>query len=130
MREPESTTECVYFSNRNLITGNAKVWVFKKNCPDCNILMSKPKIKGKVKIRAGEYVCEKCGKKEEKEIYESQLTASCKYKCPKCGFEGEGEIPFKWKKIDKIPTLRFQCDKCKTFMDITKKLKNKRGQDE
>jgi len=124
MREPESIDECVYFTNRTSDKGKVRVWVFKKDCPVCKILMSKPMFKGKVKIRAKEYVCEKCGRKEEKSEYEKDLIASIQYTCP-CGNSGEMEIPFKRKKIEGANTLRFQCQKCGRNIDVMKKMKEK-----
>jgi predicted RNA-binding Zn-ribbon protein involved in translation (DUF1610 family) len=125
LKEPESIDECVYFTNRILGKGNVKVWVLKKKCPNCDIFMGKPKVKGKVKMRANEYVCEKCGKKEEKSEYEKDLIAGIQYTCPSCGNSGEMEIPFKRKRIGGIETLRFQCGKCGINIDVTKKMKER-----
>jgi len=73
LKEPESMSECIYFTNRFLNNeGYARVWVLKEKCPKCEkSLMGKPKNPktGKPKIRANEYVCESCGYKEEKNEY-------------------------------------------------------------
>ena len=128
LKEPTSVQECVYFTNRTFDTGRIMVWVFRKICPKCNKEdMGKPKdMKGKVKIRAKEYVCAACKYMEPKEVYEPSLTANAKYKCPHCGAEGEGQISFKRKNIEGIPTLRFACEKCNGYIDVTKKMKEKK----
>jgi len=126
LKEPNSMDECAYFTRRNTNTMRIIVWVFKQECPKCHAIMGKPKGKNeKVMIRAKEFTCEKCGYTESKDDYESKLTANGKYTCLKCNFEGEGQISFKWKTIDGIPTLRFVCEKCKANIDVTKKMKEK-----
>ena len=135
IKQPESMDECVYFTNRSLAdakgnaVGNVKVWVFKQDCPKCKkSVMGKPRSsKGKVKTRASEYVCSSCGYSVEKEAYEDSLTANAEYTCQACGGSGESQIPFKRKNIEGIPTLRFQCGKCSANIDVTKKLKEKKG---
>ena len=124
--EPKSTEECVYFTNRPIDTkGKIKAWVYRQKCPKCNkALMSKPiGPKGKIKIRANEYICSECGYRVEKQEYEDSLTAYIKYICPKCQYEGEIEIPFKRKKVQGVESLKFECQKCKTPIYITKKMK-------
>ncbi len=127
LKKPESMDECVYFTQRDIGKGEATVWVQRQKCPKCGkALMGKPRdSRGKVKTRAGEYVCPSCKYAVEKQAYEDSLTASAEYKCPSCGSEGEAQIPFKRKNIEGIPTLRFQCSKCKNNIDITKKMKEK-----
>ena len=68
LKEPESMDECLYFTNRTIgELGKAKAWVYKKMCPKCGeTKMGKPVEKGKVRIRAKEYVCSECGHIEEK----------------------------------------------------------------
>jgi len=137
LREPESTSECIYFTNRMVGKGKLKAWVFKGKCAKCgNGLMGKPKNEktGKVKIRAKEYVCSECGHIEQQKEHEETLTASVKYTCPHCEFDGEAEIPFKRRKIQlinketqkkkSVDALRFQCSKCGKNIDITKKMKS------
>ena len=65
---PESMDSCLYFTNRSLDPeGQILAWVYKKECPKCKAAkMGKPVVKGKVKIRAKEYVCPKCDYTEEK----------------------------------------------------------------
>ena len=93
--------------------------------------MGKPRdSKGKVKTRAAEYVCPACGHSVEKQAYEDSLTANADYTCPACGSAGEAQIPFRRKNIEGIPTLRFQCAKCKANIDVTKKMKEKKGKGE
>jgi len=134
LEEPNSIDECVYFTNRTLDKGKIKAWVFKKNCPNCNILMSKPKnSKGKVLIRAKEYVCEKCKFKQTNEEYEKDLFVNVKYTCPYCNNQGETRIPFKRKKVrivdeetgkkTTLDSVRFQCNKCNKNIDISKRMK-------
>ncbi len=130
LRKPESMDECVYFTQRTVGNdGYAMVWVFKQLCPKCKkSMMGKPKDKkGKVLIRAKEYVCPSCNYTVEKKEYEESLTASIEYTCPICKFSGEKEVPFKRKKTEGIDTLRFQCDKCKANIDVTKKMKDKKS---
>ena len=123
--------ECTYFTNRSLEDGkgSARVWVFKQTCPKCRkAIMGKPRDKkGKVQVRAKEYVCPGCSYSVEKTAYEDSLTANAEYKCHSCGHSGEAQTPFRRKNVDGIPTLRFQCGKCKANIDVTKKMKKKKG---
>ncbi|MEW6063204.1 MAG: hypothetical protein AB1571_02425 [Nanoarchaeota archaeon] len=134
IKEPESMDECIYFTNRTTRDGSVKCWVFKEKCLKCgNGLMSKPVEKGKVKIRAKEYLCPECKYTVPAKEYEESLTANIKYKCPYCRYEGETQIPFKRKKVQihdeeeqkkkKIDALKFQCAKCGKDIYITKKLR-------
>lgn len=127
LREPQSMEELVYYTNRDIGNGSARVWVFRQKCPKCgNALMGKPVgPKGKVKIRAKSYVCPACSYTAEKEEYEETLTASVAYKCPECGSEGELETSFRRKRIHGTETLRFQCQKCSADIDVTRKMKKK-----
>ena len=131
LRQPESMDEIVYFTNRSLDggKGSIRVWVFKQTCPECGkSLMGKPRdSKGKVKIRASEYVCPSCGNSVEKGAFEASLTASAEYTCPSCGSSGESQVPFRRRLIDGTHTLRFNCSKCSADLDVTKKLKEKKG---
>ena len=134
MREPTSTQECVYFTDRVFDKGRIKAWVFKEQCPKCGkAVIGKPVEKGKVKIRAQEYQCPACKYIVAKEEYEDTLTANIKYTCPNCQNQGEIQIPFKRKKVQiideetlkktTVETLRFPCNSCKKNLDITKKMK-------
>jgi predicted RNA-binding Zn-ribbon protein involved in translation (DUF1610 family) len=80
--EPESMEECLYFSNRTLgELGKAKAWVYKKKCPECGkVKMGKPVVKGKVKIRAIEYICPECDYTEGKKEHEESLNMNMKEK--------------------------------------------------
>ena len=131
LKQPGSMDECVYFTQRSLEggKGSVKVWVFRQTCPRCRkAMMGKPRDKkGKVKTRANEYACPSCSYTVEKQAFEDSLAANAEYKCPACGNAGEAQIPFKRKNIEGIPTLRFQCGKCKANIDVTKKLKEKKG---
>ncbi|MFO7711245.1 MAG: hypothetical protein R6V53_05765 [Candidatus Woesearchaeota archaeon] len=121
---PESMDECAYFTNRKIGDGQAKVWVFRQMCPECGkALMGKPVEKGKVKVRAKEYVCPECKYTETKDEYEPKLTANVQYTCPSCKYEGEKQVPYKRKNIKGVPTLRIVCDECGYNIDITKKMK-------
>ncbi len=137
--EPQSMDECIYFTNRAIgenYTGFARCWVFREKCPKCKkAFMGKPKgPEGKIQIRAKEYVCPACNYTEEKTSYEEKLTANIDYTCPKCQFKGQVQMPFKRKSVMGVKTLRFQCEKCKENIDITKKMKvikkkSKKGED-
>ena len=63
MKRPESMDELVYFTRRDIGEGEATVWVFRGLCPKCGKgVMGKPVgPKGKIKVRAKEYVCPECG---------------------------------------------------------------------
>lgn len=127
LKQPTSMQDLVYFTNRTIGNGHAKVWIFRKECPECGSSMGKPKDKkGKVKTRAKEYVCYKCSHQEEKQDYEDSLIANCEYECPECGFKGETQIQYKRKNIDGVKTLRANCEKCNANIDITKKMKEKK----
>lgn len=128
--------ECVYFTNRTIGNGKIKAWVIKELCPKCNkALMSKPRDPktGKPKIRAIEYACPECHYQIEKEEYEDSLTINVQYTCPFCAFQGEIQVPFKRRKIQRIneetrkketvDVIRFKCQKCNRDIDITKKMK-------
>ena len=136
IKEPTSTDECIYFTQRTIGDGKAKTWVYKEKCPECGkALMGKPRDKktGRPKIRANEYQCPECKYTVEKEEYELTLKAQIKYTCPHCKNEGESEIPFKRKKIQRfneekgkketVEVLRTRCSKCGKDIDITKKMK-------
>ncbi len=126
LSEPTNAEECVYLTNRYLgEKGMVRCWVFRENCTKCGkALMGKPRdSKGKVKIRAKEYVCPECGYTVEKAAYESTLTANVAYTCPKCEHASETQIPFKRKKVDGVDSLLFSCQKCNEKIYITKKMK-------
>ena len=139
LKEPALMDECIYFTQRYLGAkqeGHVKCWVIKENCPKCQkSLMGKPKDPktGKVKIRATEYQCPSCNYTLQKDEYEETLTANVKYTCPYCKHQGEIQLPFKRKKVKlsneelqketTADALRFQCEKCKKNIDITKKMK-------
>ena len=98
-------------------------------------MMGKPKDPktGKAKIRAKEYVCPECRYTIGMQEYEDTLTANIIYTCPKCGNNGEIQIPFKRKKIKMFneelqkeisaDALQFQCQKCSKKINVTKKMK-------
>ncbi|MBS3151012.1 hypothetical protein J4443_01360 [Candidatus Woesearchaeota archaeon] len=136
LKEPASMDECIYFTNRTIGTGKIKAWVFREICPKCGKrLMGKPKDEktGKVKIRAGKYVCPECLYAAEKQEYEDSLTVNIRYTCPHCSHSGEVQQSFKRRKIQRfneetgkketVEAVRFQCEKCKQNIDLTKKMK-------
>lgn len=136
LKEPASMEECVYFTNRIIGSGKIKAWVFRELCPKCGKgVMGKPRDEktGKPKIRADEYACPECGHVIEKQEYEDTLTMNIKYTCPPCSYQGEAQQSFKRKKIQRVneetgkketvEAIRFQCEKCKKNIDITKKMK-------
>lgn len=127
LTEPTDMEELVYFTNRFLDDkGQIMCWVERKECPKCHkALMGKPidEKTGKPKTRAKEYVCPECGHTVEKKEYEESLTACAKYTCPHCGKEGEGQIPFKRKKVKGADALVFVCEHCGEKIYVTKKMK-------
>jgi hypothetical protein len=132
LKQPESTDECIYFTRRAVGNGFVTCWVLKEKCPKCGkAFMGKPVEKGKVKIRAKEYICPSCNYTVEKVEYEDTLTASIAYTCLHCSNKGETQIPFKRKSFEGAKALVFQCDKCKGKIPITKKMKEtgKKGEE-
>ncbi len=132
LKEPSSMEQIVYFTNRTLGNGYARAWVYKADCPKCKkAKMGKPVEKGKVKIRADEYVCPKCSYKEGKTEHEEKLTLEILYKCPHCGNESEATTEYKRKTFEGVPAYVFECGKCKKKIGITKKMKEgkKKGQE-
>jgi len=123
--------EVVYFTQRAIGKGNVKAWVYRGICPKCGKeKMGKPVEKGKVKIRAKEYVCPACNYTMEKAEHESTLECQIKYTCPECSYVGEAKVPYKRKKFDGMDAIVFLCGKCNTKIPITKKMKEKGQQDE
>ena len=136
LKEPTSTEECVYFTNRIIGKGKVRAWVLKEMCPKCKEgLMGKPKDPktGKIKIRADNYECPKCKYSAKIGEYEGTLTCSINYTCPHCSNEDGIQVPFKRKKVQILDeetkskktadVIRFQCQKCSQNIDITKKMK-------
>ena len=124
---PNSVTECVYFTNRSIDSGKAIAWVYRKECPKCHkAKMGKPVVKGKIKIRALEYVCPECNFTEEKEEHEESLTLEAMYTCPFCGKQGEGTTPYKRKTYQGVPSYLIECEHCGEKIAITKKMKKKK----
>jgi len=133
LKFPESTEECLYFTRRSDDKSKIIAWVCKRTCPKCGKgIMGKPKDPktGKAKIRAKEYVCDKCGYTEEKVAHEESLTMNVQYKCPHCSHEGEATTLYKKKTVDGIPSYIFTCEKCGKKIAITKKMKEKGQKDD
>jgi predicted RNA-binding Zn-ribbon protein involved in translation (DUF1610 family) len=126
--EPENMDELVYFTNRTLENnGKIKAWVYKIDCPKCKKeKMGKPVEKGKVKIRAKEYVCNSCKYLEQQKEHEDKLTVEVIYTCPYCGFSGEATTEYKRKTFMGVPSYVFKCGKCNEKIGITKKMKTKK----
>ena len=121
---PDSMDDILYFTNRSIDSGKAIVWVPKQQCPKCKkAKMGKPVEKGKIKIRAKEYVCLNCNNTAEKKAYEESLTCNITYVCPACSYSGETQVPFKRKNIQGVPTIQAECEKCKAKINITKKMR-------
>lgn len=130
--EPESMEQLVYHTIRAVGNGKVRAWVYREKCPECGKgLMGKPvdEKTGKVKIRAKEYVCPDCGHTVEKQEYEDTLTCEIQYTCPECGNTGETTAPYKRKTFQGMKAIVFNCEKCKAKIPITKKLKEKKGED-
>ncbi len=125
LKEPKGMEELIYFTNRIMGSGKARVWVFKQQCEKCKkAMMGKPvDDKGHVKIRAKEYQCPSCKYTVEKQAYEDTLLANVDYVCPSCKYAGKQQVPFKRKKVKGVEMLRFPCEKCKANIDVTKKMK-------
>ncbi|MBR9699575.1 hypothetical protein GOV09_03920 [Candidatus Woesearchaeota archaeon] len=126
MKLPESAEECFYFTNRAIDEkGYAKAFVLKPDCPKCGkAKMGKPIAKGKVKIRAKEYVCPACNYTVSKEEFEPTLPMNVIYTCPFCEHRGETTTPYKRKRFKKVDAYVFECDSCHEQVPITKKLKD------
>lgn len=124
LKQPESMDEVVYFTRRTLEPkGRINAWAFKLECPQCKkAQMGKPVEKGKVKIRATEYVCPACGYTEDKKTHEDKLTVSVEYTCPYCDNVGEAQTPFKRKTWQGVKAYVFECGKCKEKIGITKRM--------
>lgn len=124
LKQPESMEEVVYYTRRTLEPkGRITAWAFKIECPKCKkAQMGKPVEKGKVKIRAKEYVCPACGYTEEKKVHEDKLTVSVEYTCPYCDYVGEAQTPFKRKTWHGVKAYVFECGGCKEKIGITKRM--------
>ncbi|MBN1645897.1 hypothetical protein JW868_02545 [Candidatus Woesearchaeota archaeon] len=124
---PESMDDCFYFTRRVIGNGKVVCWVSKPLCPKCKkAKMGKPVEKGKVKIRATEYVCPSCNYTVGKAEFEPTLNAEAMYTCPHCRKEGGSTTPYKRKSIGGVQALRFACEHCGGFIDVTKKLAEKK----
>ena len=124
LKEPQSMDELVYFTRRKIDNGAARAWVFKELCPECKKAhMGKPVAKGKVKIRATEYVCPSCSYTIEKEEYEDSLTCNIEYTCPHCSNQGQVQVPYVRKSFQGVKAVVFCCEKCGEKISITKKMK-------
>ncbi len=132
LKLPNSMGECLYFSRRTLgDDGRATAWVLKMQCPKCKKgVMAKPRDPktGKPKIRATEYVCDKCGYSEEKASHQDKLVMNVQYTCPHCQNEGEATTAYKLKSFDGMKAYVFDCSKCKKKIGITKKMKEKKAE--
>jgi len=125
-KEPESMDECFYFTNRTFDNnGYAIAWVYKPTCPKCKKgMMGKPiKKNGKVDKKATIYECPACKYQVNIEEYEPTLQIEIKYKCPKCGNEGETTAPYQRKKFQGVDAFVFVCQKCSEKIPLTKKMK-------
>ncbi|MBD3208930.1 hypothetical protein GF367_00745 [Candidatus Woesearchaeota archaeon] len=125
-KEPESMDELIYFSRRTLEPkGKAMAWAYKQECPKCKkALMGKPVEKGKIKIRATEYVCPACGYAKPKLEHEKELVMCIKYMCPKCDHEGVGTTGYPMKTYQGVKARVVQCEACGEKIAITKKMKD------
>jgi len=118
-KEPESMSECMYFSNRRLTIdkGKALAWIPRKICPKCKEgLMKKPK------KTATNYVCPKCGYEESVKELEEEAIVYIKYECPFCGHKGEATTPYVRKTLYGKKAFVFLCESCKEKIGIYKKM--------
>lgn len=127
LKLPDSMESLVYFSRRTLAEnkGKAIAWTPKATCAKCKKgLMGKPVEKGKIKVRASEYVCPKCGFTEPKAAHEATLKTNIIYDCPfpACGKHGETIVPFARKSFYGKKAIVFSCAACGEKLGITKKL--------
>lgn len=131
LQQPKSMDECVYFTRRTIEPkGRVMAWVMKEQCPKCKKgMMGKPVEKGKIKIRAKEYVCPECGFTQSKDEHELLLRCSIEYECG-CGHKGETQVPFKRKSFEGVPAIVYECGGCKKKMGITKKMKEGKKKDD
>ena len=122
--QPESMDSVVYFTRRTLEPkGRVMAWAPKKTCPKCKkALMGKPVEKGKVKIRATEYVCPECNYTEAKADHEKELHVCAEYTCPHCDHEGIADMPYKRKTFQGVKAFVFQCESCNKKIGITKRM--------
>lgn len=122
--KPENMDEVIYFTRRATDDGKIVAWVYKKDCEECGkAKMGKPVVKGKVKIRAKEYVCPACNHTVEKNEHEETLDIDIEYTCPHCKHEGEITTQYKRKSFKGAKAIVFECDKCNEKIPITKKMK-------
>jgi predicted RNA-binding Zn-ribbon protein involved in translation (DUF1610 family) len=121
---PTSTNDLLYFSNRSDGKQTIKAWTYKKICPQCKkARMGKPVSKGKVKIRATEYVCPSCNYTEQKIPHEESLQLEAQYTCGACGKSGEGTTQYKRKTVMGVKAYLLICQHCGEKILVTKKLK-------
>ena len=125
-QEPTSMDELIYFSRRTLEPkGRVMAWAYKKECPSCHqALMGKPVEKGKVKIRATEYVCPQCGYTESKAEHEKSLILCATYDCPACDHHGTTTTSYVPKTYKGVKARVIVCENCGEKIAITKKMKD------
>ncbi len=125
LKQPESMDTVIYFTRRTIEPkGHIIAWTDKKECPECKkALMGKPVEKGKIKIRALEYVCPGCGYTESKAEHEASLNISALYTCPECDKEGEATGIFKRKTYQGASSYIVECEHCGVKIPVTKRMK-------
>ena len=125
LKKPDSTDECLYFTNRSIGEGYATAWAYRGECPKCKKpTIGKPiKKNGKVDKKADYYECSICKHQESNEEMEQKLKLEVQYKCPHCSHEGETTTEYKRENFEGVPSYVFECDKCNKKIGITKKLK-------
>ncbi|MBI2646985.1 hypothetical protein HYW99_00750 [Candidatus Woesearchaeota archaeon] len=132
LKKPTSMADCLYFTNRQIGSGKAMAWVFRKECLKCkNGFMGKPLKKGgKVDKKANYYICNSCNYQESNEQVENSLILNVEYKCPHCGNEGETTTDYKREIFEGVPSYVFECQKCHKKIGLTKKLKKSKKKEE
>ena len=127
LTEPESMSECLYFTRRTLDDvsgGHVVAWVKKAKCPKCGKgLMGKPIEKGHVRIRSEDYECPVCKYIVSKEEYEPTLQIEIQFTCPKCRKSGETTTQYKRKSFQGVQSYVFDCTFCGEKIPLTKKMK-------
>ena len=128
---PENMDNLLYFTRRSNGDGKIIAWVNKQECQKCHkAKLGKPVEKGKVKMRAKEYVCPACGFTEDVKTHDESQQLIIIYTCPHCKKEGEATTLYKRKNFQGVQAYVFSCTECGQKIPITKKMKEIKSKDE